>query len=213
MNRQPLTRNLLKRFSSLHLHKFRQKYHLFIVAGEKITAEVLREAPEIVSCLLMQPGFEPPFSSPASIAVYDTTDADRKKISALATPPPVLAVCEVAAYESLPAVHNSPYTLVLDGISDPGNLGTIVRTADWFGIGQIYTTHNSVNTLHPRLIQASMGSFLRVKMAALDDTALGRLPRPFLGCTLDGEDYRTLEWPGQATIVMGSESHLSLIHI
>lgn len=207
MKRQPLTRNLLKRFSSLHLHKFRQKYQLFVVAGEKIAAEVVRDASHIIEAVLIDPAYSSPFAISGSIPIYESTELERSKISSLSTPPAILLICDVKAYERLNTDIESDFVLVLDGISDPGNLGTIIRTCDWFGIKKIFTTQESVNLYHPRLIQATMGSFLRVRLSQITIADIQTLPRPTFGCTLNGQDYKMLQNHNSGTIIMGSESH------
>lgn len=128
-----------------------------------------------------------------------------KKISFLQHPKDSVAVCKLPE-EAAPT--EVPIELILDGIQDPGNLGTIIRLADWFGIEQIRCSMDTVDVYNPKVIQASMGSFLRVKVV-YEDIAdnLGNTKNPVLGTDMEGENIYKYDFPQSFSLVLGNEGN------
>ena len=181
----------IKEIRSLREKKFRDGLGLFCVEGEKMVAEALASGLEVVE-------------------VYRKEDIGEKameRISALSSPSPVLAVVRMPSPVK-PAVGG--LCLALDGIRDPGNMGTILRMADWFGIEAVFASPDSVEAFNPKVIQASMGSVLRRQPFAAD---IPQLCTDFkakglqvYGTFLGGENIYTAELPAQGLVVMGNEA-------
>lgn len=132
-------------------------------------------------------------------------ESDLKRISFLQHPKDSVAVCERIDSEILP---NIPVQLVLDGIQDPGNLGTIIRLADWFGIEQIVCSEDTVDFYNPKVIQASMGSFLRVNVVYTDISEfLNKTDSTIIGTDMDGENFYEFNYPEKFCLVLGNEGN------
>lgn len=128
-----------------------------------------------------------------------------KKISFLQHPKDSVAVCELLEAEQLPEVS---IQLVLDGIQDPGNLGTIIRLADWFGIEQIICNEDTVDVYNPKVIQASMGSFLRVNVVYDDiHNFLKESPHSVIGTDMEGDNLYEYAFPEKFSLVLGNEGN------
>ena len=152
-----LTAHKIKILQSLDKKKFRQKYNLFLVEGNKTIKEIplsRYKIQEIFTTIPSELGID-------GVKNVEISDSELKKISFLQHPKDSVAVCELLEPKFLADV---PIQLVLDGIQDPGNLGTIIRLADGFGIEQIICSEDTVDFYNPKVIQASMGSFLRVNI-------------------------------------------------
>lgn len=205
-----LSANQQKFLTSLYVKKYRQMYRKFIVEGEKMVAELFRQSRMAVSAVyglerwaeanaaLLQPFFE---------KFNLVTEAELKKISALSTPNQVLAVVEMPETPLHWADLRAGYGFYLDGIQDPGNLGAILRVADWFGIRAVYCSSDSVDVYSPKVVQSGMGAFLRVPAYEVElNTLLEQMPGlPLLGAALDGENVFKAALPGHGLLVIGNE--------
>ncbi|MCF8244030.1 MAG: RNA methyltransferase [Saprospiraceae bacterium] len=205
-----LSINHLKYFKSLHERKHRQKYHNFMVEGVKLAKEVLSSNFLEIEAVVAVPDWIA--QNKALLrnieTVISVAEAELKKISLLTTPNQVVLVVkqpELILDEK--SVANG-ISLYLDDIRDPGNLGTILRIADWFGIPWVFCSSGSVEAYNPKVVQAGMGAFLRVKCVEMDfDDLLEKLPDlPVYGTVLDGQSVfkESLEPP--ALIAIGNES-------
>jgi TrmH family RNA methyltransferase len=201
-----LTKNQVKFITSLHDKKFRRLENAFIVEGLKMVNELLKSTMEIESVFAVKGS---PFISSHPEAT-EITEAELKKISALTTPNEVLAVVRIPEYIFKPEELSSGPTLALDDVSDPGNLGTIIRVADWFGIKNIICSENSADCFAPKVIQATMGSFLRVKIfyRHLPDffESLRPMDVKVYGTILNGENIFKTKLKKNAVIILGNES-------
>ncbi|MGN1212193.1 MAG: TrmH family RNA methyltransferase [Candidatus Cryptobacteroides sp.] len=146
----PISNNEIKRVKSLQQKKFRDQLGLFTVEGEKMVSEALSSGFKVESVFY----------------VSDIGQSAMERISALSSPSPALAVLHKPSDIRLnsPEVPSEGLYLALDGIRDPGNLGTIIRTADWFGIKTIYVSEDTVDVFNPKVVQATMGAIFRVKI-------------------------------------------------
>lgn len=192
-----LSNNEIKRIKSLSQKKFRDEYSLFVAEGEKIVDEALRSGYEIE-------------------AVYrrEEIGEDRmSRISQLSSPSPVLAVIRKPAQEQI-QIPSKGLFLGLDSLRDPGNLGTVIRIADWFGINAIFASYDTVDVFNPKVVQSTMGAIFRVRFHYCD---LEFVCKGFMeaggrvyGTFLDGKDIYScnletgLDCPVMA--VMGNES-------
>lgn len=201
-----ITNNQIKYVKSLHQRKFRQKYNKFIAEGEKIAEEILRnptyEISEVYgSSEWIQRNEDSLVASNCeAIPVYG---AAMSKISNLVTASPVLFVLTQKSEEvrgSLP-----PRSIYLDDVQDPGNVGTIVRIADWFGVGAVIRSPGSADFHNPKVIQATMGSFLNVALYTCVFEDLELSGRSTIGAAMQGTNLSEIQWPERSMLVMGNE--------
>ena len=182
---------------SLGQKKFRQEHGLFVVEGEKMVGEALTQKRYQVE------------------AVYRTSDIGEEtmgRMSHLSSPSPALAVLRIPT-DGIPdraSALPSGLCLGLDSVRDPGNVGTILRLADWFGIGTVYLSPDCVDLYNPKTVQATMGSIFRQRAVICDLNALVRgctaAGIPVYATALDGEDIRSAALDtSRALILMGSE--------
>lgn len=192
-----LSKNKIKWIRSLRLKKNRDAEGLFIVEGTKMVQEILDGNFAEVECLITT---DETFNSKG--ITYLTDASTMKSISGLSTPGSLLAVVRKPEIES----EGTGWTLALDGIQDPGNLGTIIRTADWFGIQEIICSINTVDCFNPKVVQSTMGSLFRVSVRyeSLEDY-FERDTRPIFGALLEGENMHSLEAPKEGILLMGNE--------
>lgn len=201
-----------KYIRSLQQKKYRQKYNNFVVEGDKIVEELIRVRPGQVEALYaLTPWLERHREALSGLKerITEVTSQELKKLSGLQTPNQVLAVVRIETNE-LDAGHlTREWTLFLDGIRDPGNLGTIWRIADWFGIPCVCCSPDCVDQYNPKVIQSSMGAFLRVDCMVTTLAELRRVtgPLPVLGADLGGENIFQTVLPARGIVVIGSEAH------
>jgi len=201
----------IRHFTSLHQKKYRFKHRQFLAEGKKIVLEILREAYPCNTILATGRWCEEYRGALREFKgeVIQCAEAELAKISHLETAQEVIAVCSWPE-PKFQIPDAGQLSLYLDDLRDPGNMGTIIRLADWFGIKQLYTSAATVDWTNPKVIQSSMGSFMRVNILAVDPPEFfGKLPTGVLvmGADLDGESIYA---PGQALnglLVIGSESH------
>ncbi|MBQ9230874.1 MAG: RNA methyltransferase [Prevotella sp.] len=196
-----ISKNQMKLIRSLELKKNRKREGLFVAEGPKVVGD------------LMQAGFVPRmlFSTVARPDAELITEEELRKVSFLQHPQEVIAVFEIPS--SLNAQHpipNAPLSLALDSVQDPGNLGTIIRIADWFGIPTIYCSLDTADAYNPKVVQATMGSLAHVQVFYTDLLELfNSLPPsyPIYGTLLDGENIYEQELTAEGIIVMGNEGN------
>ncbi|MBX2878073.1 MAG: RNA methyltransferase [Saprospiraceae bacterium] len=206
-----LSKNEIKYVKSLHLKKFRQKYNNFIVEGDKIVRELLASSNFQIEGLYADEKWLANHAArlPLSTAqVHSVSPTDLERISTLKTPNQVLVIVRQPTFRYTPDKINSSLSLYLDDIRDPGNFGTILRIADWFGIPYVFCSPTSAAWTNPKVIQASMGGFLRVQVHAL---ALPEIPPlvpslPVFGMVLGGQRLSEVPKPNAGLIVIGNES-------
>lgn len=193
-----ISANEIKRIKSLSQKKFRDEYGLFVVEGEKLVEEALHSG----------------FTVDAVYRREDIGDAAMGRISLLNTPSPVLAVIRKPGQDIRMALPDRGLYLGLDAVRDPGNLGTLIRIADWFGINAIFASRDTVDVFNPKVVQATMGAIFRVRFHYCDlaETAAGFVSRGgrVYGTFLDGSNIygRELDTGNDrpVMIVMGNES-------
>lgn len=201
-----LSKNQIKFIKSLHQKKQRQEHQLFLIEGEKLVNEVLRDKPEIIEWLIIKKNYA--FEKEISKPVYFIDDAVFASISTLSTPPPIMAVCKFLPHSTELSINlNSTFSFYLDNINDPGNLGTIIRICDWFGISKIHCSPNTVELYNPKTIQASKGSFLRVNVIYIPFEKLNLSPQTivYAADTKGTNIYQTSLKSG--LIILGNEAN------
>lgn len=195
-----LSKNQIKLIKQLNQKKYRKKHRLFFAEGIKTVKELLASDFR-VKALYTTGDFL--FTDEEKTQLI--SERELKKISSLKTPQLVLGVFhipEVALNKS------AEMSLVLDGIRDPGNLGTIIRLCDWFGIKQLVCSQDTVDCYNPKTIQATMGSLTRVNIIYTDlITYLEENRQPVFGTFMDGEIIYDQHLPKNSVIVMGNEAN------
>ena len=196
-----LTAHKIKILQSLDKKKFRQKYNLFLVEGNKTIKEIPLSRYKIQEIFTINPselGID-------GVKIIEISDSELKKISFLQHPKDSVAVCELINEKFL---EDLSIQLVLDGIQDPGNLGTIIRLADWFGIEQIICSEDTVDFYNPKVIQASMGSFLRVNITYQNiENYLQNSTAAIIGTDMDGENFYQFDFPEKFNLILGNEGN------
>lgn len=164
MNR--ISQHQCKELKKLHLVKYRYQRHEFLIEGNKIIQEALIDAVSLVKAIYLLDGYTPQYALPDNIPVFTLTEAQAKQLTQLQTFPKIMALMAMPASPSYNDEHNA---LFLESIRDPGNLGTIIRICDWYGIPQMLLTPDCADVYNAKTLQASMGSFMRVKCIIVDE--------------------------------------------
>lgn len=192
-----LSKNQIKNITRLKQKKYRQQEGLFIAEGGKVIKEFLNSTFKLVD-LFTTETFNVENESIIS-------EADLKKISCLTTPNTALAIFKIP---NAKALKNEGLILALDDIRDPGNLGTIIRLCDWFGIKQLVCSHKTVDCYNPKVVQATMGSLTRVKIVYTDLSAyLKAINLPVFGAFMDGKNVYQTNLPKAGILVLGNEAN------
>ncbi len=205
-----ISKNKISDIRKLHLKKFRDLQGLFLVEGRKSVEMLLASTYQVVEVLATESSLSQNLSLLKDHQVTLASSEDMERISALNTSPDLLAVVRKPSIIS--PVDDCLPILLLDRIADPGNLGTIIRTADWFGFRQIVCSPDCVDLYNPKTIQATMGSFCHVKVRyeSLVDFIISQKRknnRRVLGAFLGGESVNTFSFQKTDMIVIGSESN------
>jgi RNA methyltransferase, TrmH family len=206
---ETLSKARIKLIQSLHHKKFRLKYNKFIVEGLKITKELLGEKRHLVEeVLISNPDHIPLLSQLAeNVSIIEIAPQYMHQISQMSTPPGVLTICHLPNESVMPEHLSGMKVFYLDAIRDPGNLGTILRIADWFGLDLVLLSPDCVDIYNYKVLQASMGSALRVKTIELDKTALLSISAGNLYvCDTEGTNIDGIDPPGDGILVLGNES-------
>ena len=196
-----LTAHKIKIFNSLEKKKFRQKYNLFLVEGNKIITELKNSSYKIKEIFSVNPS-DLEFLNAETHLI---TERELKKISFLQTPKDSVAVVELPEGKFL---TNQNIQIVLDGIQDPGNLGTIIRLADWFGIEQIICSIDTVDLYNPKVVQSTKGSLARVNVFYTDlQEFLSQSSSENIGTDMVGENLYQFMFPEKFNLILGNEGN------
>jgi TrmH family RNA methyltransferase len=196
-----VSKNQIKLISSLQQKKQRQTHQLFIAEGIKGIQELLDAHFELEHLYTTELDFE---TVPTSLRTQ-VSEVDLKKISALTTPNTCLAVFKIPEPKN---ISTTGLIVALDSIRDPGNLGTILRLCDWFGIQQIVCSKETVDVYNPKVVQATMGSIARVNVTYVDlNDFIATSKLPVFGTFMDGENIYNSALPQEGIIVMGNEAN------
>ena len=201
-----LTKNTIKQIASLKQQKFRKELGLFVVEGRKMTEELLHSDFEIVG-LYATEAFLTDY--PAFSEAETVTEVQMQQMSGQDTPPGILSVVKIPQQGEIKTT--SRLILALDGIANPGNMGTLIRTAEWFGIHDIVCSKDCVELWNPKVVQATMGSLFRVKVWESDLAIYLHHAKDegksIYGALLDGENLFQMQAKPEGILVIGSESH------
>jgi TrmH family RNA methyltransferase len=204
----PLTKAEITRLRSLQDKKAREAAGLYVVENPKVVAELVAAGHRFADLYATETAALPAGADGAAQLVR-VTQAELARISHFPTPSEVFAVGQITRAALAPSELARGLTLALDGVQDPGNVGTLLRIADWFGFARVLLSPDSADLFSQKVINASMGSFARVRVvttelaAALEDA--GAAGVPVLGCDLAGDPVYALTPLADAVVVIGSE--------
>ena len=203
-----ITKNTVKLIQSLKQQKYRKEHQLFVVEGRKMVEELLASAFEIDYLLATEQYLTEHHIN--DLRLNTVTEVQMEQMSGQDTPSGILAVVKIPE-RRLPASDVSRMVLALDGIANPGNMGTIIRTAEWFGVKQIVCSEDCVELWNPKVIQATMGSVFRMNVVSTDLERYLKEARDrgkaIYGALLEGENlFKKTTWD-DGVVVIGSESH------
>ncbi len=192
-----ISKNQIKNITRLQQKKYRQQEGLFIAEGVKVINEFLNSTFKLVDL----------FTTKTFNVENETliTEAELKKISALKTPNTALAVFEIP---KLSLIESKGLIVALDDLRDPGNLGTIIRLCDWFGVKQLLCSKETVDCFNPKVVQATMGSLTRVNVFYIDlNHYLEETKQTVFGAFMDGENVYASNLPAEGILVLGNEAN------
>lgn len=198
----PLAKADFSRLRALREKKHREDAGLFVIEGEKVVGELLAAQYPLLEIYATQAWPAPR----GDTRVREITAEEMARVSHFPTPSPVLAVGKISHVPLATGALDRGLTLALDGIQDPGNVGTLLRLADWFALDRVLLSPDCADLFSQKVINASMGSFARVTVHSISLVeALAGVKVPVLGCELSGDDVHTLKPMRNAVIVIGSE--------
>lgn len=204
-----VSKNLAKLVRSLDTKKGRKREGLFVAEGPKVVGDLMarRRPSQLIATTewIEQAGLTD------SCPVAEASDDELRRISFLQHPQQVIGLFPLPAATDVDASATAgELWLALDGVQDPGNVGTILRIADWFGVGTVVCSHDTADAYSPKVVQATMGSIARVRVAYTDlPSFIDRMPRgvPVYGTLLDGNDIYKERLSINGLVVMGNEGN------
>ena len=203
-----ITKNQVKYIQSLGQKKSRDEENCFIAEGPKLVNELLTASNcKVVQLYALKEWIDEHANAKDHAEVIEVSTGELEKISQLTTPNHVLAVIEKIQWKNDPGIKGT-ISLALDTIQDPGNMGTIIRLADWFGVKTIFCSADCADVYNPKVVQASMGSISRVRTVYTDILSLLKENNdvPIYAAVLNGRDITKMEPINEGIIVIGNES-------
>lgn len=201
-----LTKSEIQHVKSLRTKKFRQKYNQFVVEGEKAVAELLQSDFIVDEVYGLEDWKQTHLPLLEQVKYTVLSKKELERISGFEQPNKVLAVVQLPQTTFSNDVLEMPLIIALDFIQDPGNLGTIIRTADWYGVEHILCSTNCVDAYSPKVINATMGSFARVKVHYVNlEEVLLPFAKNVYACVMDGESIYNTETTDKAIVLIGNE--------
>jgi RNA methyltransferase, TrmH family len=204
-----LSKSQISLLKSLQQKKFRREHGFFLAEGLKSITEFVN-SPYNIEAVYHTPAFHPKvLNLSRKINLCEISVTDMEKISSLSTAQDVIAQISIPAWPSINEKElKGRFSLALDGIQDPGNMGTIIRIADWFGISDIVCSEDTVDVYNPKVVQASMGSLARVRVHYADlGKFLSSVKLPVFGALLDGENIYNTDFGNEGLMLMGNEGN------
>jgi RNA methyltransferase, TrmH family len=196
-----LSKSQIKLITGLQQKKYRKQHKMFFAEGIKVVEELLN-SPLSLMHLYSEPGY---FNNTPPDKYTEVTEAELKKISVLTTAQHCLALFEIPEDT---VIITRGLVVALDDVRDPGNLGTIIRLCDWFGIETLVCSEQCVDVYNPKVVQATMGSITRVNVVYTDlQQYLSETKLPVFGTFMDGENIYTESLPEEGIIVLGNEAN------
>jgi TrmH family RNA methyltransferase len=203
-----LVKSKVKYIQSLGQKKFRQQERVFLAEGPKLVNELLTEhSDSVLEIFAVNKWAEENAHAGNKTAVSEISEAELEKISQLSTPNQVLALVKQFKSDK-PVAEKEKFMLVLDGIQDPGNMGSIIRIADWFGIQHIVCSEDCADRYNTKVVQSTMGSIGRVNIyyTSLVEWLAEQKDILIYAAMLEGQDITKMKMPDGGVIVIGNES-------
>jgi RNA methyltransferase, TrmH family len=209
-----VSKNKVKQLASLSIKKYRLENRLFVLEGDKIVRDALQNKNAAIKELVAEKGWieeNRGLLESFKGEIAEAESADLSRISSLESPPPVIAIHKMFAEQPYGKEIEASVSIGLNNIQDPGNLGTIIRTADWFGVGNIFCTPDCVELYNPKVIQASMGAIFNVRVHYVDLErtlkAFSRIPDfTIAGTYMEGTSLWKTPPLKRGIVVFGNES-------
>ncbi|TDQ30299.1 TrmH family RNA methyltransferase [Tenacibaculum caenipelagi] len=196
-----LSKSNIKLITSLQQKKYRQKYQLFVAEGVKVINELLASSLEVEQLFSTDESFKPL----KNIEVTSISENELKKVSTLKSPNKVLGLFKIPKEKEI--IQDS-FMVALDGVNDPGNLGTIIRLCDWFGVTELVCSKNTVDCYNQKVVQSTMGSLTRVNITYVDlQEFLSNCKLPVFTADMEGKNVYSSSLPKKAVLVMGNEAN------
>ncbi|MDC0584564.1 RNA methyltransferase [Bacteroidales bacterium] len=201
-----LSKNQIKLINALKNKKGRQQHKLFIVEGEKMTEELLSSNFKVHGIYALGSWINENSNNVSGLNnVVEVAEDELKKVSLQTNPNKVLCLARIP--DNIDEINEKEPVIALEDIRDPGNLGTIIRTADWFGIKQIVCSPNSVDVFNPKVVQSTMGAVFRVKVRYIEfEEFLHSSQQKKYGAFLGGENIYSTTLADDGVYVFGNES-------
>ncbi len=196
-----VVKSQIKLIKSLQQKKYRTKHGLFVAEGIKLVGELLNSHLQLESLYTTKPEL---FHG-QGVSITAVSEKELSRMSGLSTPNVVLAVFKIPPSDT---ISYNNWVVALDRVSDPGNLGTIIRLCDWFGIEHLLCTPDTVDCFNPKVLQASMGSIGRVNVVySTISEHVDHFKGNVYGAFMEGRDMYQTEFTEKGILIMGSESH------
>jgi TrmH family RNA methyltransferase len=196
-----ISKNRIRFIKSLELKKNRLNEQLFVIEGEKMVHEAIEWIPDFIDSIYTTSELNLNYNN-QNIKIEYITENELKLISSLKTPNKAIAICKFLPQKE----PFSNYIIALDGIQDPGNMGTILRMADWFGISHIICSTDTVDVYNPKVLQATMGAIFRVSVIYTSlDTFFSENTKPVYGALLEGKNIFKESFEKEGVILLGNE--------
>lgn len=204
-----LSKAQISLIKALQHKKFRTEHGLFVVEGIKSVLEFCHSAYKVQKILTTADAAAKLGKIPQNIKLEEVTNAEFGKISGLKSPQGALALVELPSKLTIDQQElRGKHSIVLDDVQDPGNLGTIIRTAEWFGITTIICSLHTVDAFNPKVVQATMGSLARVQVYYTDiEEFISRTTLPTFGALLEGQNIYHTDFGTEGLIVLGNEGN------
>lgn len=199
-----LSRNQIKFIRSLKQKKIRYKFKNYMVEGVKQVNDILNHDPEMIDYVVAVDDQIPSLQDDL-IHIYTTDTTTFNEISNLVQPQGIMAICKIPDHFFIHQWDGKGFTLYFDGIQDPGNFGTILRTAEWFGINQVLVGPGTVDPYSPKVVQASMGSQAYLQLYQYDHARITQMSCPILVADMHGQNAYRFQWPEDGVLVLGNE--------
>lgn len=201
-----MTNNEIKEIKSLSQSKFRQKYNKFVAEGHKSCIELLAQANIKIDTVYHLESWTPHLNdAPQKVRSIQVDRKTMSRISNLNTPSEVLIVAKISRNQFTLDTPIQGYALYLDRIQDPGNVGTILRIADWYGVRTVIRNSGTADWFHPKVVQASMGSLSAVHRYEDPDDTIKSTDTPTYGAFLEGDPIESITWNPHGILVVGNE--------
>lgn len=199
-----LSNNQIKFIRLLKQKKNRHKFKKYLVEGEKLIQDLYFHRPDLIDLLVFDTEASP-FPSSKDIPSYTVDPLTFRSMTNMVNPQGFLAVCHIPETYFLPVLPEFEFALYFDGVQDPGNLGTMLRAAEWFGVRQVLIGSGTVDPFSPKVVQAAMGSHTYLRMNIFGAQELSQLSHTIIGTDMNGSDAYEFLWPDHSILVMGNE--------